>query len=59
MKILKIAGPCPKGGSRLYLDEEGNVHACRLQYYLNTAKHLLCDRLQFTDTIITLKKQAS
>lgn len=59
MKALKINLPCPKGGTRLYVDENGGLHACRLQIYINTAKYLNCELLQFTDTIIYLKKQVA
>ncbi len=59
MKTLKINKPCPKGGSKMFVDEEGNLHACRLQYYINTAKHLKMERLQFNDTIIHLHYESN
>lgn len=57
MNTLEINLPCPKGGSRLWYDEEGAMHACKLQYYINTAQYYGYDVLKFKDTIINLKKR--
>lgn len=57
MNILRIKGKCPKGGIKLFVDENGKPHACRLQRYIYTAQYLECNVLKFDDTIINLKKQ--
>ena len=57
MKTMKVKMPCPPGGSRLWYDENGRMHACQLQYYINTAQYYGYDVLKFSDTIIPLKKR--
>ncbi len=54
-KTLRIPMCCPRGGKGIYVDDEGNLHAGRLQRYIETAKYMNCERLQFDDTVIILK----
>ena len=55
-KVLKIKGNCPRGGVKLAIDENGSMHACRLQRYIYTAQFLDCDVLEFDNTKIKLRK---
>lgn len=55
METLRIKGSCPRGGSKQYVDEAGNLRAGRLQIYINTAIFMGCKKLQFDDTLIMIK----
>ena len=57
IKIMRVKGNCPKGGSKPWIDDDGIIHACRLVRYIYTAQEIGAEVLKFDDTEIYIKKE--